>query len=197
MAALPKQVELEPSKTGVDAIFLQALEELGPIWTKPLDEEEDKLELHPVEYRREVDGWTHTRVVPDTGAVRSVCPEKMAAGYEVKPSQGSIEGREFIVASGGTIPHQGQLDLPTVSNEGIWSSQRWEVAPVTKPLLSIPEECDKGQIAVFGPGGGAILHLQSREVRRFARARTGGYELEMWIPPAPHRLGSTFPRQDR
>ena len=101
-----------------------------------------------------------------------------------------------MVANGGTIPHQGEMRVPTMSNEGVWTHQRWEVAPVTRPLLSIAGECDKGQIAVFGHGGGALVNLQTREVRRFPRAKSGGYELEMWIPPAPGQA-STFPRPYR
>ena len=149
MAAGPKRENVSVSAqherpAGRLALGSEA-EELQPIWTKPLDdEEEERLELHPVEFSEEVEGWVCSRVVPDTGAVRSVCPERMASGYEVKPSQGSLEGREFVVANGGTIPHQGEIWLPIVTNDGVWTHQRWDIAPVTRPLLSTAEECDKG-----------------------------------------------------
>ena len=82
------------------------------------------------------------------------------------------------------MPHQGELKLPTVSNECVWTEQRWEVAPITRPLMSIGEECDKNQVVVFGAGGGAIVNLRTEEIRKFPRRPNGVYEIEMWIPPA-------------
>ena len=89
-----------------------------------------------------------------------------------------------MVASGETVPHQGELRLPTLSNEGIWTEQCCEVAPITRPLMSIGEECDKNQIVVFGARGGVMVNLQTQAVRRFPRQPNGVYEIEMWIPPA-------------
>ena len=113
----------------------------------------------------------------------------------MRPSKGSLEGRDFASASGDTIPNQGQQALPMQSPEGHWVQQRWQMAPVTKPLLSIGEECDMNKVVMFGRGGGAILNLEDGSVRRFPRVR-GPYEMEMWIPPPPTSAADQgIPRQ--
>ena len=57
-----------------------------------------------------------------------------------------------------------------------------QLADISKPLLSITQECDKGQLAVFGAQGGALLDIHTGAIRHLAR-RGGTYEGEMWIPP--------------
>ena len=151
-------------------------------------------------YRRQEQGWTCIKAVPDTGAHASVAPSEMAPNYQVKPSAGSLSGQEFVSAAGTPIPNQGQQTLPMQSAEGVWTNQRWQIAPVTRPLLSIGEECDQNNMVVFGRSGGAILNLESGSVRRFPRVR-GSYEMELWIPPAPGQTaqeavsGMGFPRR--
>ena len=133
------------------------------------------------------------RAVPDTGAEKSAAPPDMAPGYQVKPSQGQLSGQFFVDASGGILPNEGEQLIPTQSSEGVWTTQRWQLTNVTRPLLSIGEECDLNQYVIFGKTGGIILNLETGEARRFGRPN-GAYEIEMWIPPPP---GSTpgFPRQ--
>ena len=69
------------------------------------------------------------------------------------------------------------------------------MAPVTKPLLSIGEECDHNKLVVFGRSGGAILNLEDGTIRRFPRVR-GSYEMEMWIPPLRATLKRVLPGGD-
>ena len=102
----------------------------------------------------------------------------------VQPSKGSLEGREFVSASGEPIPNLGEQVLQMQSREGVWTNQRWQVAPVTKPLLSIGEETEQNQLVVFGRTGGAILSLETGSVRTFPRVN-GAYEMELWLPPPP------------
>ena len=54
---------------------------------------------------------------------------------------------------------------------------------ITRPLLSIGEECDKGNIVVFSKTGGAIIAENTGALRKFPRLQSGAYEIEMWIPP--------------
>ena len=168
-------------------------EALRPLFLKPLDEELDEEEIPPLcpLVSQEANGWVLTKVVPDTGAHKSVAPSAMCPAYEVEPSRGSLEGREFVTASGDTIPNLGRKLLPTQSNEGVWTFQEWEIADVTRPLLSITEECDKDQLVIFGKGGGAIIHLKKGTVRRFPR-KQGSYEMDMWVPSPKARVGLGF-----
>ena len=127
------------------------------------------------------------RCVPDTGAQVSVTTEDMVNGFPLLANLASKEGRGFTSASKHTIPCVGEYDLPTQSPEGVWTRQRWQVAPegtVARPLLSIGEECDSERFVLFGKNGGAIIDQQSGAVRKFPRLANGAYEIEMWIPPA-------------
>ena len=102
-----------------------------------------------------------------------------------------MSGRGFVSATAHEVPNEGEQCLPTQSSEGVWTQQRWQLAEVTKPLLSIGEECDKNQYVVFGRSGGIIYSVETGECRKFPRVN-GSYEVEMWIPPPP---SSGFTRQ--
>ena len=172
-------------------MFLKPLDE-------PLEDEEgDAPELLRV-WKHEQAGWTCVKTVPDTGAEASVCPAEMASGYTVQETRASREGREFTSASGDPLKNLGELRVPMQPDEGHWSGQRWQVAEgLTRPLLSVTQECDQGNIVVFGPSGGAILAIDGSSVRHFQRVG-GTYELEMWLPPADlmRKIASSsgFPR---
>ena len=135
----------------------------------------------------EQDGWTLVKAVPDTGAQVSVTPSDMAeTGHEIKPTEASKAGRGFTSASKHKIPNLGELDVPMQSPEGHWTRQRWQVAPkgkLTRPLMSIGEECDNDSFVIFGKGGGAIVDQTSGTIRKFPRLANGAYEIQMWLPP--------------
>ena len=87
MAVLPKHGCREDTCFGAAAAGRGAGDELGPIFVRPLDEEDvpSTPELNPIEYRKVVNsgtnqGWTCFRAVPDSGAQRSVSPKAMATG---------------------------------------------------------------------------------------------------------------------
>ena len=127
------------------------------------------------------------KAVPDTRAQVSVTPADMAKGHTIKPTQASKEGRGFTSASRTKIENLGELDVPMMSREGLWTRQKWQVAPegkLARPLLSIGEECDKGAYVVFGRQGGAIIAEDGQAIRKFPRLDSGVYEIEMWLPSA-------------
>ena len=95
----------------------------------------------------------------------------------------SKEGRGFIVANGADIPNEGEFKVPSVSNDGVWSNHLWQVAPVTRPLLSIGEESEGGKLFVFGARGGCIYNLMTQEIETFPRI-DGTYEMTMHVPPS-------------
>ena len=113
------------------------------------------------------------------------------------PSKSSKEGRNFIGADGSPIENEGEQYLPTCSPEGVWTLQRWSTADTTRTLLAISEECDKGNLAVFGSSGGALINLETREVRYLPRVG-GTYEAEIWVPSREMEAAAlgTFAGQD-
>ena len=72
--------------------------------------------------------------------------------------------------------------MPAMSPEGVWTVQDWDVAAIQNPLLSVTQECDKGQLAIFGAKGGVFLNLVTGATRHLNRVG-GTYEGEMWVPP--------------
>ena len=153
----------------------------------PLDADEGASpEMLSVAWKREQEGWTCFRAVPDTGAQVSVGPADMAQGYAIRETPASRSGRGFTSASKHSIPNIGELAVPMQSPEGHWTAQRWQMAPegsVARPLLSIGEECDSGNIVMFGPKGGTIYNQHNHTARHFPRLENGAYEIEMWLPP--------------
>ena len=140
------------------------------------------------------------RAVAYTGAEKSACSRKVCPDREVLPSQASMAGRNFIGADGADIINEGEQFFPTISPEGVRTMQRWNTAEITRPLLSITEECDKGNLAVFGKGGGALINLRTLEVRHLERVG-GTYEAEMWVPSRSMEMEAAgaagFTRQER
>ena len=121
----------------------------------------------------------------------------MAPGYAVQETESSKKGRNFVSASNHSIPNLGEVVVPMQSEEGNWTRQRWQIGRgITRPLLSVAQECDEENIVIYGSNGGAILNLHGRPVRRFRRVG-GTYELDMWLPPAAtmKKLASVFGRQ--
>ena len=158
-------------------------EALCTIFTVPLDMPLDAVPVEALDWRQTGPaGYTRVRVIPDTGAKRSCAPRSMAPEYQIMPSEASRKGVQFVSASGNTIKNEGEQRLPMVSEEGVWSNHLWQIADVTRPLLSIGEVADEGNIMGFGPKGGFILNLETNAIRWFPR--TGGtYELDMYLPP--------------
>ena len=164
-------------------------------------------QVNGMDWRRDENGWIVFKAVPDSGAQVSVADEELAQGYQLKSTAASRAGRGFVSASKHVIPSLGEYDIPTQSPEGVWSRQRWQVAPkgqIAKPLLSIGEECDKNQIVVFSKNGGAIINQATWAARKFPRLNNGTYEIEMRLPPpgALNKLcnasaASGFTRQGR
>ena len=135
------------------------------------------------DYARNDAGWTHVRVIPDSGAIQSVAPKDMAVGYPVQPSAGSMRGQQYVSASGDEIPNEGEQYLPVLSAEGHQTTQRWQMAEATRPLQSVGELCDQGHRVIFGRGGGIVVDVQTGATTAFGR-ENGTYVMDMWIPPS-------------
>ena len=163
---------------------------LQPMFLEPLDEpmqsavDESAQELLKVNWKTEKEGWICCRLVPDTGAEICCTPEEMAEGYEIEETKASKEGKNFLSASDHEIPNLGEVTVPMRTAEGHWTARTWQVGKgLTRPLMSVAQECDNGNVFMFGRSGGAIFSLTGGPVRRFSRVG-GTYEHEVWIPPA-------------
>ena len=80
---------------------------------------------------------------------KQTCPD-----YAIEPSEMSKQGMSFVMANGEEVPNDGQQTLPTFSENLVRTTQKWQVAEISKPLLSVGEECDLNQWVVFTSRGG-------------------------------------------
>ena len=64
------------------------------------------------------------------------------------------------------------------------------MAHVTKPLFSVGQACDEGNLVIFGSRGGVVYNMNSKVVSPFKRVNRN-YEMERWLKKG----AQGFPRQ--
>jgi hypothetical protein len=104
----------------------------------------------------------------DSGAGNHVMSREDAPGYQVQPSEGSKRGKGFVGVDGVRIPNEGEVELNLAGPQGKFKST-FQVAKVTRPLMSIARICDRGHKVVFEKGHASVLNSQGQEICRFAR----------------------------
>jgi len=107
-------------------------------------------------------------VTADSGAGNHVCSREDAPGYSVQPSEGSKRGTGFVGVDGVRIANEGEVELNLAGPQGKFKST-FQVAKVTRPLMSIARICDKGHRVVFEKSHASVLNAQGQEICRFAR----------------------------
>ena len=105
----------------------------------------------------------------------------------------SKQGMSFVMANDEEVPNEGEVHLPTYSDELVRTEQRWQVADIGKPLLSVDEEVDKDQWVVLTRRGGFIHDPAQGATRYIQRGAEGGFTMEMSVPP-PAALAAGFQR---
>ena len=118
--------------------------------------------------------------VADSGAAAPVAPPNMAPGVAVRPSAGSREGRIFTSCTGAAIPNLGEQELHVVTDNGLDTTVLFQLADVSRPLMSVSAICDRGNRVMFGRNGGVIQNLETGQGIPFER-QGGVYALGIWI----------------
>ena len=92
-------------------------------------------------------------------------------GYVVEASAGSKCGQGFLVGNGERVPNRGQLRLRMKSNgdDGVLMSSIFQVAEITRPLMSVSKICDQDMICIFEKSHARIVDQQNNVVARFER----------------------------
>ena len=76
-----------------------------------------------------------------------------------------------------------------VTDNGRRANVPFQVAEVTRPLSSVGEITDKGNLVVFGKHGGYIWNPRSRTTLPFQRDQ-GVYQLQTWIQEPNDKSGT-------
>ena len=133
-------------------------------------------------WRTEAEGWHQIEVVLDSGAADSVCPRNMCPQFPIEDSEASKAGVYYTGANGGKLFNLGQTHVPVSLDNGSRSLATFQVADVSRPLMSVSKVCEMGNRVVFGAAGGYILNIATGATTQFIK-KDGIYVFNMWIPP--------------
>ena len=124
------------------------------------------------------DAWKDIEfeVALDSGSVVHVCSVEDCPGYRVGESPGSRRGQEFLMGDGGTIPNLGQSQL-NLTDESINRDIKsvFQIAAVTRPLMSVGRICDEGHSITFDAVMAVVKGADGSELCRFMRNSSGLY----------------------
>ena len=136
--------------------------------------------------------WTCLEVAVDSGACDSVINPKSVPDITVMPTVDTVEGNDFVSASGDPIPNLGELKIPMITRERTLRGMTFQGAPVSKPLASVKKISQAGHMVIFDEEGSFIYDKTSGEVNML-REGSGDYMMDIWIPPpaVANELGFT------
>ena len=144
-------------------------------------------------WRMEREGWSRVDCVLDSGAADSVCPRSMAPHFPVEDTDASRNGVYYTSADGGRISNVGQQSVPVALGNGARTVATFQVADVSRPLMTVGRVCEMGNRVLSGAGGGYILNVSTGEATPFYK-RDGVYVFTMWIPPLQEAIDAGFAR---
>ena len=124
--------------------------------------------------------WVKVDSVMDSGAAAPVAPPSMMPGVKIVPSPGSLRGQKYTSASKHKLKNLGQQQIHACTEDGDPTSVLFQIADVSKPLVSVGSICEKGNRVIFGCSGGVVKNLQTGKEIPFYR-RNGIYVLSLWL----------------
>ena len=83
--------------------------------------------------------------------------------------------------------------VPVALENGARTCATFQVADVSRPLMSVGRVCEMGNRVLFGAGGGYILNVATGAATPFHK-RDGVYVFTMWIPPLQEAIDAGFAR---
>ena len=145
-----------------------------------LDAEDVEVNVHEADSNTEfLEG--NLEVALDSGAGDHVTAETEAPAYTVEESPGSRVGQHFLGAGGHRMPNKGQMKLDLRADNGKRGRDIkaiFQVAKVTRPLMSVSKICDAGLAVKFTKDLALVVDAKDKEVCRFQR-RGGLYVASM------------------
>ena len=110
----------------------------------------------------------------------TIAPPSMARGVPVKESEMSSQGQSYTAADNGKIANQGQQVLTITTNEGRQGRTCCQIGDVTRPLMSVSQVADAGNIVLMDSQGGWVYSLLDESWTRIRRYNNV-YELDWWL----------------
>ena len=101
-------------------------------------------------WKTETQGWHQIEVVLDSGAADSVCPKDMCLQLGIEDSEASRAGVYYTGANGGELFNLGQTHVLIALDNGARTIATFQVADVSRPLMSVSKVWEMGNRLVFG-----------------------------------------------
>jgi hypothetical protein len=116
-------------------------------------------------------------VALDSGSQDHVCDEVDCPGYSTLASPGSSRGQCFVVGNGEKLPNQGErhLNMQPLDDAMVAMSSVFQIARVTRPLMSVGKMCDNGLSVHFDDKKAVVNDAQGQQVCMFERQPGGLY----------------------
>jgi hypothetical protein len=187
-------------KIAVDHLGLETVKVLDAI--DALDDIIDKIEASTFVMETDdvesdvlgVDSWVdpEIEITLDSGCVEHVMDLGDAPGYGafLAESDGSKRKQNFIVGNGQKVPNEGQLLLNLEKDGGgdRKLQSTFQIAEVTRPLMSVSRVCDQGLTCTFNNSHALVLDKNGKTVVKFER-RGGLYIARMRLKPPEGFVG--------
>ena len=103
---------------------------------------------------------------------------------KVEESEGRRRKQRFTSASKHKLLNLGQQTIMACSEEGDELEVMFQIADVSKPLVSVSAICEKGNRVIFGRSGGVVKNLKTGYEIPFHR-QNGIYVLSLWMVDGP------------
>ena len=93
-----------------------------------------------------------------------------------------MKGEHFVSATGEEIPNYGQVSLLVITREKSLKSITFQAAGVAKPLLSVEQLGEAGNVVICDGDNSCIVNKHTGEMMALRREE-GNFMLDVWIPP--------------
>jgi hypothetical protein len=130
---------------------------------------------------------TEIEICLDSGCCEHVMDLGDAPGYSTffTESPGSKRQQQFIVGNGARVPNEGQLllNMESSTTTGVMKLQScFQVAEVTRPLMSVSRVCDQGLECRFTETEARVIDKSGKTLVSFQR-QGGLYISKMRLKP--------------
>ena len=133
--------------------------------------------------------WTRVDSVMDSGASAPVAPPQVMPSVPIEPLEGSRRGQKYSSASKHKLKNLGQQKIKACTEAGEETEVLFQVADVSKPLVSVSAICERGNRVIFGRAGGVVQNVKTGKVIPFVR-QNGIYILSLWMAEGEGEQGS-------
>ena len=124
--------------------------------------------------------WVKAKSVVDSGCSTPVAPPTMAPNVPIVPSAASRAGVKYNTAAKTQLKNLGQQHIKACTESGSMTKVLFQIAEVTKPLVSVSAICERGSRVTFGKSGGVVQNLKTGAETPFYK-ENGIYVLTMWL----------------